>query len=170
MAKHSPSPLRSSQKKRWLTILQSSAVKKKLGETNQKPLKIVVDTNIWYSAIVHGGNAEVALLYCLDNAEIVLSAEITDELYDLLRNFLKVPYRWLNAFMRLLEDVCEVIPHEDATATVETDIRDPNDMHVLPAALYSGSNVIITGDKDLLTLEQESILIISSTDFIALIK
>lgn len=170
MAKHSRQPLRSSQKKKWLTILRSSAVKKKIGDSDLQPLRIVVDTNIWYSAVVHGGKAEAALLYCMDNAEIVLSAEITDELYDLLRNFLKVPYRWLNAFMRLLEDVCEIIPHENASATVETDIRDPKDMHVVAAALSSGAHAILTGDKDLLTLNSESLLIINSADFAELIK
>lgn len=120
--------------------------------------------------MVHGGNAEIALTYCLNNAEIVLSAEITDELYDLLRNFLKVPYRWLNAFMRLLEDTCEIIPHEDAAATVDTEIRDPKDMHVITAALSCGAQVILTGDKDLLDLEQADLLIINASDFIAIVK
>lgn len=169
MVRRSPSPLHSSQRKKWLTILQSSAAKKKLGETSQKPLRIVLDTNVWYSAIVHGGNAEAAVLYSLENAEVVLSVEIVDELYDLLRNFLKVPYRWLNGFMRLLEEVSEVVAN-DSAATVETEVRDPKDMHVLAAAVSGDVQVIITGDKDLLALEQDELLILNAADFISIAK
>ncbi len=72
--------------------------------------------------------------------------------------------------MRLLEDICTVVPTEDKVATVETEIRDPKDMHVIAAALFSGTEVIVTGDKDLLSLEDTSLLIINAADFNALIS
>lgn len=118
---------------------------------------------------MHGGNAEQVVLYCLDNAQIVLSSEIVDELYDLFRNTLKAPYRWLNTFLRLLEDICEITDTPDGLTTSETDIRDPNDMHVLTAAISSGAQVIITGDKDLLELRTDQIMILNATDFLLLL-
>lgn len=110
------------------------------------------------------------MLYCLENAEIVLSVEIVDELYDLLRNLLKVPYRWLNGFMRLLEEVSEVVGADSSTTTVDTEIRDPKDMHVIAAALSSEAQTVITGDKDLLVIEQNDLLIINTADFVSIIK
>lgn len=166
MVKRSPKPLPSKTKKKWLSILQSSVAKKKTGADR---LRVVIDTNVWYSAIAHGGKSETTLRYCLSNCEIVLSSEIVDELHNLLRNYLKVPYRWLNTFMRLLDDLCEI--HETRTdVTIDSPIRDPNDQHVIAAARGAKSDLMITGDKDLLELKNCSVDIITPAEFVALIK
>lgn len=172
MVKSTRKTLSSKTKKKWLSILQTSAEKKRRGATHPE-LKIVIDTNVFYSAFVSGGVTERVLVYCMDNTTIVLSDGIIGEIKYLLRDDLKMTYRWRKAVMQSIEAVCEVVDTGQAHIGDNLDavvVRDPKDEHVVEAALRRHCDVIITGDKDLLsdgTYESTSVL--SPSEFVELV-
>lgn len=169
MVKRSPQTLRSRTRKKWLTIFEISAAKKKSGDNSEPKIRVVVDTNVWYSAIAHGGNAEKVVVYCLNSCSVVVSEEIVMELQLLLRDRLKVPYRWLNEVMSQIRTLCEVMPSHDGR-TLETVIRDPKDAHVVAAAILGECNVLVTGDSDFLELDNAPVLVVGPADFLKLVR
>ncbi len=72
--------------------------------------------------------------------------------------------------MRLLENICEVVITEDRVINIDTVVRDAKDLHVLAAAVENQCDFIITGDKDLLELQEyKGIYIFNPADFLGLI-
>jgi len=82
--------------------------------------------------------------------------------------------RKVGQFSYTENDVIEFIALLSAVATVAEELpdippvcRDPNDDHILAAALTTGAQIIVTGDDDLLTLRQyEGIRILSVRAFL----
>lgn len=164
-----PKTLRSAQRKKWLSILQKSVAKKSRGAKTS--INIVVDSSVWVSAIYFGGIPEKAVAYCLDNSTIVTSTETVDELYNYFRNVAKVPHKWLRLFIAALQDVSVLINTETESISEAQPIRDPNDTHILVAAIKGKCKIILTGDNDLLSLDNyQGILILKPADFLELIK
>lgn len=164
MAKNSAKKLATSQRKKWLTKLQPSAAKKSPG--GKHFVKVVLDTNIWYSAIVYGGKPESAVDYCIVHCQIVVSAMLVNELIDRLKRKTDAPHRWLHQSGLLLNQVCIFAELHDLPAVV----RDKKDNHIIAAAVANGCDYIITGDKDLLELESyRGIAIIRPAEFLELV-
>lgn len=114
-------------------------------------MRILVDTNILFSALVfpYSKPAQV-LLYIADNHHIVLCDRNIAELRDILKR--KAPKFLPDAEVLLAEMSYELIP---AVEHAEKLIRDPNDQPILNAAIMSDVDIILTGDKDFLSLEME---------------
>jgi putative PIN family toxin of toxin-antitoxin system len=112
-----------------------------------------------------GGNSENVVKLCLARVEIIASETIAEEIYDYLKNETKAPHRWRRFFRNTFERICTVIP----SGKMPDVVRDPKDNHVVAAAVESKSKFIITGDKDLLELENHSgIRILSPAEFLDL--
>jgi len=128
------------------------------------PPSVVVDTNVWYSAILYGGGPARVVDFCLENCQVVASEELVEELLEHLKVKARAPYRWLRHFRQLLEKKITVVPR---TLGSPLAVRDPKDMHVLQAALAERCEIIITGDQDLLELESfKGIDIITPSKFL----
>jgi putative PIN family toxin of toxin-antitoxin system len=71
-------------------------------------------------------------------------------LEDKLRHKLRIPRAIIAEYTKILESNAQILTPEviDSTAC-----RDPDDLMVLGVALGGRADVIITGDKDLLTLK-----------------
>lgn len=66
-----------------------------------------------------------------------------------------------------LSEICEAVSIE--RADIDADVRDAGDIHVIAAATEGRCDFIITGDKDLLELEEyKEVYIISPSDFLKL--
>ena len=109
---------------------------------------VVADTSVYVSALVFGGVPQAALIKALtDPIRIAVSHELKAELVETLEaKFSWPPARVAQAREYLWQAAiwCEpVVVHAS---------RDPNDDHVLGCALAAAANVLITGDKDLLSL------------------
>lgn len=119
----------------------------------ESKLKIVLDTNILISSLVHDGVAR-KFVYSLLKKEfkIVLSNYILAETEEVLtRNKFKDK--------ELLNDLWEKVKEGSQMVKVDfkvsqTPLRDPKDHPILLTAKISKAKFIITGDDDLLVLKE----------------
>ena len=149
MAKNSAKKLVTSQRNQWQKLLQSSANLTASGNNKDQRLRVVIDTNVWYSGILYGGKPEHAIKACLGSHEIITSAFILNELRTTLKLQARAPYKWLNALEKHLKRICTVIDVDAIPPTV----RDPKDDPIVATAIKGRAAYLITGDEDLLTLQ-----------------
>lgn len=125
-------------------------------------MRILVDTNILFSALLfpHSKPA-LALLYAVDNHEIVLCDRNLVELRDILKR--KAPKYLPDAEVLIAELPYELIPAVDHAEKL---IRDAKDQPILNAAIVADVDVILTGDKDFLSLEMEHPRCLTAAQFL----
>ena len=111
---------------------------------------VTADTNIWISAFNFSGNPRRLLLMAADGK---LDLAISDDIIKETRRILGTRFHWpgerLNNAERDMRAVSRhVVPH------VELDVvkDDPGDNRILACAVSSGSEYLVTGDKDLLRI------------------
>jgi len=111
-------------------------------------MRILIDTNILLSAMWFK-NSRVArtLLYVADNHELILCDRNIAEMRDVIKR--KTPDILADAEVFLAELSYELIPSVEEAQKL---IRDPKDQPILNAAIVGGIDVILTGDKDFLSL------------------
>lgn len=125
-------------------------------------MRILVDTNILFSALLfpHSRPAK-ALYHVADHHEIVLCDRNIAEFRDILNR--KAPKYLADAEVLLAELSYELIP---AVNHAEKLIRDAKDQPILNAAIVSDVDIILTGNKDFLTLDLDHPRCMSATDFL----
>jgi putative PIN family toxin of toxin-antitoxin system len=112
-------------------------------------LIVVFDSGVWISAFQFGGTPRKALDSAADQATVALCSPIVNEIHSIL----STKFRWPS------ENIDEALAdYASNTKTVTTFgsirgfCRDPKDDMVLECALLAGAEIIVTGDKDLLTI------------------
>ena len=114
-------------------------------------MRILVDTNVLFSALVFPKSKPTqTLLYIADNHEIVLCDRNIAELRDILQR--KAPRYLPDAEVLLAEMSFELVPSVDYAEKL---IRDAKDQPILNAAIVSNVDIILTGDKDFLSLDMD---------------
>lgn len=112
-------------------------------------MRILVDTNILFSALLYPrSKPAIALLYIADNYDIVLCDRNIVELREILKR--KAPQFLSDADVLLAELSYELIPAVDYAEKL---MRDAKDQPILNAAIVFGVDIILTGDKDFLSLK-----------------
>ncbi|MCM1539212.1 MAG: putative toxin-antitoxin system toxin component, PIN family [bacterium] len=125
-------------------------------------MRILVDTNILISAILFPkSRVAKALLHITENHSMVLCDQNITELREVLQR--KRPDKLPDAEVLLAEMSYELIP---AAYHAEKLIRDAKDLPILNAAIISNVDIILTGDKDFLSLDMELPRCMSVADFI----
>lgn len=113
-------------------------------------MRLLLDTNVLISALVSRGVCQELLEHCALEHEVVGSSFILEELEDKLVGKFRVPpdaaaeARALGSRMQLVEP-----PALDPPVC-----RDPDDDWVLAAARAGRCDCLITGDRDLLVLNE----------------
>lgn len=165
MANYSARKLATSRRRQWQATLLPRGASQKLGGAVLP--SIVVDTNVWYSAIVYGGAPEQAIVRCLERYQLVFSDALIEELLERLKRKAQAPYRWVRHLRLALEQIGTVVAITDP----EQAVRDPKDNHVVAAALAAHCRFIVTGDQDLLKLgEYQGVIILRPVEFLELSK
>jgi putative PIN family toxin of toxin-antitoxin system len=128
--------------------------------------KIVIDTNIYISAIFWGGKPrEIVELGRNGYIWVFSSAEIEKEIDEKLR--LKFKLDADEAVHIILDFSTFTIPVK-ITKRIEAVNDDPDDDKFIECAVSSGADYIVSGDKHLLKLkEYEQIKIINAADFLS---
>ncbi len=138
-------------------------------------MKIVIDTNVIIAAFATRGLCNEVFELCLAEHEIFLSAEIIAEVEKGLLEKIKVPENVVKDIIEFLKSKSENVEIKVETKGIMNEIRlklrDPKDLIVLSTAELSGAEVILTGDKDLLSLKGfKKIKILAPREFYDLLK
>ena len=124
-------------------------------------MKILIDTNVLFSALLFPGSKPAqALLLVSNEHEMYLCDRSIQELYDTLGK--KAPHVLPDTEVFLAEMSYELIP---ASFHAEKLIRDAKDQPILNAAIIYDVDIILTGDKDFLSLDMEHPKCTKTADF-----
>ncbi|KOR37605.1 MULTISPECIES: putative toxin-antitoxin system toxin component, PIN family [Planktothricoides] len=133
-------------------------------------MKVVLDTNIWVSAVIWGGVPdEIVQLAEQGRITIAMSQELLDELEGTfnktkLQPKLKALGLTGSTVIALIRSSVILYPIDELNVP---ELRDPDDTMVLATAIASQADAIITGDMDLRVLaEYQGIKIMAAQDFI----
>ena len=138
-------------------------------------MRAVVDTNTLVSGLLWRGNPFRILDAIFDNrVELCLTEELLAELSDVLRRprlAKQVAERGLDAdwSCSFIRERCSVLA--PAASLEVPELRDRKDLPVLAAAQAAAVDLIITGDKDLLSLKSfAGIPIIDAAEAVRLLR
>ncbi len=115
--------------------------------------RVILDTNVVIASFAAHGLCESVFELCLERHDLFVSKHLIDELRSKLIERLKMPGSVVNEIVELYSS------HATCLVPVElpgSSCRDPDDIPVLGLAVAASADYIVTGDKDLLTLEQFS--------------
>ena len=126
---------------------------------------IVIDSNVWISALIFGGNPGKILKLFVDNkVEVVMSEEIMTELRRIIINKFPLFVNSLNLLEASLRKDTVFVQLWSITIDASLDV---DDNRILETAYIGKAKYIISGDKDLLVLKKyEDIKILSPVDFL----
>ena len=130
--------------------------------------RIVIDTNVIISALVFGGNSKIIIEKLIKREFIAYtSPQLISELLEILLQ----KFNFSDEMIKKVEVQINSLSHV-VYPTVEINIaRDRDDNRVLEVAEESESSIIVTGDKDLLSLKvYKNIIIMNPKTFLDLFK
>ena len=130
-----------------------------------KKTVVVLDTNIFISAILFKGTPLEILQLCISKNEITIaiSPELLAELIGKLKYKFGIKNRTLENLKIELESIMLYILPEYTTQIC----RDASDNKIIDLAICAGAEFIITGDKDLLEIKTyKGIKILTAAEFL----
>jgi putative PIN family toxin of toxin-antitoxin system len=115
-------------------------------------MRLVIDSNVWVSALVFGGKPRKVFESVIRDGHVLIGSEaILDETRRILHDK-------FSDFSQDFEDLATILESHllrVKPGTLEVKIsRDPDDDIVLETAALGRADYIVTGDKDLLVLGQ----------------
>lgn len=131
--------------------------------------EVVVDTNVFVSALISARSAPRKLLTKISNGEVglVLSPRLLLEIVSVFsRPKFKalIPERRISDLVSLIHETGRVVKAPEVIKAC----RDPKDNAVLDCAAAGGVDAIISGDRDLLILNPFSgIPVLTPSDFLS---
>ncbi len=135
-------------------------------------MKVVVDVNVLISALLWGGTPRKILILAQNNQiSIFASPDLFQELETTLkRTKFQSKIKSLGLTVEDILDAATEVLQSCPNISLDIDIsqlRDIKDYHILAAAVSAQADFLITGDQDLLVLNQfAEILIMTPADFL----
>jgi putative PIN family toxin of toxin-antitoxin system len=113
-------------------------------------LKVFLDTSVLVAAFATRGLCADVFRLVLAAHELCVSETVLAELERGLRDKVGLPESPLRSVRWLVREHATLAKEVEPTVAV----RDPSDQPILSAALGSGAEVMVTGDRDLLELDE----------------
>lgn len=135
-------------------------------------LKVVVDANIWISALLNSNKAlEVVRLLEQDQYQLICAEALLCELAEVMDR----PKFQAKIQPRRKEDLLELVREKaqfvELPAGIGNVCRDPKDEVYIVCAVVAQADFLVSGDQDLLDLkEHEEVKIISLPTFVQLFQ
>ncbi|WP_061250125.1 putative toxin-antitoxin system toxin component, PIN family [Leptospira alstonii] len=132
-------------------------------------LRVLLDTNIYISAILFKGKPRLVFQDLIDE---VFTGYISKEILDELESTLSKPkFKLDNNFIQIvlseIRDITTLVKNKPIQDYLE--LRDRDDYHILESAFAAKVDYLITGDKDLLTLQKiKDFKIITPDEYLSL--
>jgi putative PIN family toxin of toxin-antitoxin system len=138
-------------------------------QTSLPKMTVVIDTNVWISGLVFGGNPEKVIRYFVDGRFFVITAE---ELLSELRRKISQRFPLFAPNQALLEASIREEAMLVQLGTVQIAVsRDVDDNKFIETATIGKADYIMSGDKDLLDVKQyKNIKIIKPAEFLQLLN
>ena len=119
-------------------------------EKANRMARVVVDTNVFVSALIKKGKPLELVKRLLDKHTVVLSSQMLAELADVLsRDKFTITNAQIDLFISLLLKKSTVT---SVSGNLKVILKDPDDNIVLLTAVTGKADYIVSGDKHLLTL------------------
>ena len=115
-------------------------------------MRVALDTNVLVSAVATRGLSADVFNLILAEHELVVGETVLSELRRVLGEKIKVPSKTIDEVVALLRQEATVVKKAEELAVK---IRDHTDLPVLSEAVAGNADVLVTGDKDLLEIEQK---------------
>lgn len=126
-------------------------------------LRVVLDTNIFISALFGGNPEEVLRAALTGRFQLVTSPAILTELAGKLREKFALPEPDITQYVHLVGSHADIVRPRGRIRVVE----DEPDNRVLECAKGGGGRIIVSGDRHLLSLgEYEGIPVMRPMDFL----
>ena len=126
-------------------------------------MKIVLDANVIVAAFASRGLCESIFELCLSEHELILCEDLLNEIARNLQRKIKLPVTMVHIIKEFLQEHATMF---NPVSLPQDACRDADDIKILGLAIASSADYIITGDKDLLTLEKyKEIPILSPRSF-----
>ncbi|RHX83571.1 putative toxin-antitoxin system toxin component, PIN family [Leptospira stimsonii] len=131
-------------------------------------IKVLLDTNIYISAILFGGKPRIVL-------EELISGKVTgytsDSILTEIKETLEKPkFKLDKEFILIVISEIESITQRIVNVPLKdySGLRDRDDYHILESAMSARVDYLITGDKDLLVLNKiDDLRIVSVEQYLA---
>ena len=131
-------------------------------------MRIFFDTNVLASALAYpNGLCSKLLEEAFEKHEVEVSEYVLQELNRILVQNLYRSQREVDGWIAELREYSTILSE---VPLLSIPIRDPDDLPILSTAVRSGSDVLVSGDKDLLELENPPMQIMSPRVLYDLLK
>lgn len=115
-------------------------------------MRVFLDTNVLVSALATRGICADVLQVVLADHTLIASETVLDELRRVLRDKMDVPPATVDSAEVFLRRQGVVIERAPALGIA---VRDPDDVAVLEQAIAGKADMLVTGDRDLLEIEED---------------
>ena len=115
--------------------------------------RIVIDTNLWISFLLTSDYSKIDPMFADNKITLLFSQELIDEFVEVAQRPKFRKYFPIDDLEDLLKKIRTKAEFISVTSIVDL-CRDPKDNFLLALAQDGNSTHLLTGDKDLLALEQ----------------
>ena len=112
-------------------------------------MRVFLDTNVLAAAFATRGLCADVVRYVLAEHQLITGDVVLDELREVLAKRFKLPVGTIRDILDLLQGQ-EVVAKPKQPAAMPA--RDPDDAWILASAIEGRSDVLVTGDQDLLDI------------------
>jgi putative PIN family toxin of toxin-antitoxin system len=129
-------------------------------------MRVIIDTNVLISGVFFGGPpAKILKAWHRGELQLIVSPEILEEYYEVCERIsVRYPDIDITRILLLIARNSQVV---DAPTLGERVSRDADDDKFIACAVASSTQIIISGDNDLLTVpDYENVQIVTPRDFV----
>jgi putative PIN family toxin of toxin-antitoxin system len=131
-------------------------------------IRVCLDSNVLVAAFAARGLCSDVLAHVLSEQHLVVPDAVREETQRILKGKFRLSSEALASVVAVL-DRCEAAGASREPSPVQ--VRDPDDERILADAVGAGVQIMVTGDKDLLDVaEQSPIPILSPRAFLMLTR
>jgi len=131
-------------------------------------MKVLLDTNVIIAAFAARGLSADVFQLCLSSQTVITSEHILSEVREKLTGKISLPASIADDIIAYLKETAVLVDPQPVT---DVECRDKEDLPVLGAAVGGQAEFIITGDNDLLILQQyKNIRIVTPRQFWELLR